>query len=76
MTGLQHSPFRPYGYHVQIQGQIDPRWLDCFDRWSITRLDNGDMLFSDPTADQAELHSLLAHIRDLNLILISVTAYE
>jgi len=38
----------------------------------VTHIDPGETLISGPIVDQAALHGLLARIRDLNLILLSV----
>lgn len=62
-----------FGYEIRVKGQLDPYWATWFEGWVITNLENGDGLLSNLQADQSCLHSTLNKIRDLNLVLVSVT---
>jgi hypothetical protein len=59
-------------YQIRIAGHIDQRWSDWFDGLTITVTKDGDTLLVGPIRDQAQLHGLLAKLRDLALPLISV----
>ncbi len=63
---------KPSFYEIRVQDHLRPAWSGWFDGMTITNLDNGDATISGPVVDQAALHGLLARIRDLNLVLISV----
>ena len=59
-------------YEIRVQGYLDTHWSAYFDGWTISNLENGEVLFSNSNVDQAGLHGVLNRIRDLNLILRSV----
>lgn len=66
---------RPLGYTVRVGGHLDGHWSDRFGRFALTHESDGTTVLSGHVTDQAELHGLLAGIRDLGLTLISVTAH-
>lgn len=59
-------------YRICVRGQLDPTWSDWFDGLSVTTTANGDTVLCGPVRDQAQLHGLLARVRDLALPLVSV----
>ncbi len=61
------------GYEIVIQDHLDPRWLEWFEGWTITNLENGVVALRCSRVDQSALHGTLNKIRDLNLTLLSVT---
>ena len=63
----------PEYYEVKIKGHLDQRWSESFADLKFTYLEGDMTLLSGPLPDQAALHGLLEHIRDLNLTLLSVT---
>lgn len=61
-------------YEIKIRGHLDRYWSDWFAGLKLDHLEGEVTLLSGPLPDQAALHSLLERVRDLNLILISVTS--
>ena len=59
-------------YEIRVQGNLEPRWSDWFDGFTITPQADDSTLLVGPVADQPALHGLLAKVRDLGLPLISV----
>lgn len=59
-------------FRIQLKGQVGPTWSECFGGLKVTNTQSGETILVGPIADQAELHGILARIRDLNLTLISV----
>lgn len=64
-------------YEIKIKGLLDDHWQQWFEEMTLQRQENVEAgqdctLITGPIADQPALHGLLAKIRDLNLILISV----
>jgi hypothetical protein len=64
----------PEYYEIKVKGHLDQRWSEAFAGLKLTYLEGDMTLFSGLLLDQAALHGLLEHIRDLNLTLISVIA--
>ena len=71
---------REYGrraiYQIKLKGHLDSKWSDWFDGFSIIPQADDETLLTGPVADQADLHGLLAKIRDLGLPLLSVKRVE
>jgi len=63
----------PEHYEIKIKGHLDQRWSEWFAGLTLAHLQGHETLLSGTLPDQAALHGLLERIRDLNLILISVT---
>jgi len=61
------------GYEIRVKDHLETYWLEWFEGWSITNLENGEVLLSKSRVDQSALHGALNKIRDLNLTLLSVT---
>lgn len=64
----------PVGYRLRVAGRLDAHWSPWFDGLTVTNECDGTTSLSGPVADQAQLHGLLARIRDLGIALISVEA--
>jgi hypothetical protein len=63
-------------YQIRVKGDLDQRWSDWFDGFTLTPQVDGATLLTGPVADQAALHGLLGKIRDLSLPLLSVERLE
>jgi hypothetical protein len=63
-------------YEIRVKGHLGGRWSEWFDGLEITNLENGEALLSGEVMDQAELHGVLAKVRDLGLPLVAVTSVE
>ncbi len=59
-------------YEIRIEGQLDDRWQDWFDGWTVTQEAGGTTLLSGPVPDQPALYGILRRVRDLGLPLVSV----
>lgn len=64
---------RPEHFEIRVKGHLDPAWSDSFGGLKVIHTHTGETILSVQVADQAELHGILARVRDLNLPLISVT---
>jgi hypothetical protein len=62
-------------YEIRIVGHLDERWSAWFGGLALVREDDGTTTLRGPVADQADLHGLLAKVRDLGATLISVNRY-
>jgi hypothetical protein len=61
-------------YQLRIAGHLDRHWSSWFGGLELTHEDDGTTSLRGVVADQAELHGLLAKVRDLGANLISVTS--
>ena len=59
-------------YEIRVKGELDLRWSDWFDGFTIAPVSEGETLLSGAVADQAALYGVLHKIRDLGLPLLSV----
>jgi hypothetical protein len=66
----------PGGYRLRIRGHLDQRWSAWCDDLTLTPESDGTTSLSGAVAGQAELHGLLAKIRDLGITLISVDVID
>jgi len=59
-------------YELRIQGHLDEYWSAWFGGLAVIHEADGTTTLRGAVADQAELHGLLAKVRDLGATLISV----
>jgi hypothetical protein len=65
-------PQGPGHYELRIEGHLDEHWSAWFGGLTLIREDDGTTTLRAPVTDQAELHGLIAKVRDLGTTLISV----
>jgi hypothetical protein len=63
-------------YEIRVKGHLAPSWSEMFDGMQISSTQDGKTTMSGVVIDQDALHGLLARIRDLNLVLISVNRVD
>lgn len=66
------EPERTVLYQIRIKGLLDPSWNDWFSPLKIFNESNGETTLTGSVQDQAELHSLIDKVFNLNLTLLSV----
>ena len=72
----QPSP-RPAGqYELRIDGHLGDHWSIWFDGLSLTHADDGTTILRGHVRDQAELHGLIAKVRNLGATLLSVNVMD
>ena len=63
-------------YHLRVDGHLDTRWATWFDDLTLTRHGDGTTTLTGVVQYQAQLHGLLAKVRDLGLTLISTRVLD
>jgi hypothetical protein len=63
-------------YVFRIEGHLDAHWSAWFDDLEVSHQDDGTTALAGVVQDQAQLHGLLAKIRDLGVTLIQLDAVE
>lgn len=70
------APHPTGNYELRIDGHLDEHWSTWFDGLTLTHADDGTTTLRGPVTDQAELHGLLAKVRDLGATLLSVKTID
>lgn len=63
-------------YELRIDGHLGEHWSTWFDGLSLTHADDGTTILRGPVTDQAELHGLIAKVRDLGATLLAVNVVD
>ncbi len=63
----------PCVYQIHVLGLLDESWSIWFDGMAIEQQHDGSTRICGIVRDQAALHGLLAKVRDLGLVLLSVS---
>lgn len=74
-AGNESNEVQPEFYEIRLQGILDPVWSEWLECTDVSHTAN-ETILSCVIQDQTALHGLFAKIRDLNLLLISVTRVE
>ncbi len=72
----EQDKHNPMIYEIKIKGHLDSRWADWFAGLTFTHESDGTTLLHGPMKDPTALHSVLKHIMDLGLVLISAQPVE
>jgi len=59
-------------YQIRIKGHLDQTWIDWFTPLTIVNEADGEATLTGAVRDQAELHSLIDKVFNLNLTLLAV----
>jgi hypothetical protein len=62
-------------YRLRVEGHLGAHWATSFNDFTVTQEGDGTTTLTGEVADQAELHGLLARVRDLGLTLLSVQVH-
>jgi hypothetical protein len=57
-------------YEFQVDGHLDDHWSAWLGDRKLTRHEDGTTTFCVPVADQAQLHGVLARLRDMGATLL------
>jgi hypothetical protein len=63
-------------YEFRVEGHLDDHWSAWLGDLTITRHHDGTSTLTAPVADQAQLHGVLARLRDIGATLLSLNALE
>lgn len=66
----------PRRYEVRVVGRLDERWSEWFDGLVVDTDEDGTSTLTGPVADQAQLHGILARVRDVGATLLSCRALD
>ena len=61
-------------YAIRVQGHLDDHWSPRLADLALTRNEDGTTTLTGVLADQAQLHGVLARLRDINAVLLDVHA--
>ena len=62
----------PATYAIRVDGHLDDHWSAWLGELDLTREADGTTTVTVPVADQAQLHGVLARLRDLGVVLIDL----
>jgi hypothetical protein len=63
-------------YEFRVEGHLDDHWSAWLGGLTITRHHDGTSTLVGPVADQAQLHGVLARLRDIGATLLSLNAVD
>ena len=63
-------------YELRVVGHLDDRWSSWFEGLVVTCHDDGTCTLTGPVVDQAQLHGVLARLRDIGAPLMSLRALD
>jgi hypothetical protein len=61
-------------YVFRVQGHLDDHWAGWLGDLTLDHHDDGTTSLTGPITDQAQLHGVLAKLRDLGVTLIAVSS--
>jgi RimJ/RimL family protein N-acetyltransferase len=63
-------------YELRVAGHLDDHWSGMLGGLTLTRCRDGTTTLTGPVADQAQLHGVLARVRDLGVPLLALRTLE
>ena len=60
-------------YEFRVEGQLDGHWSDALGGLEVRHPGDGTSTLTAPVTDQAQLHGVLAGLRDVGAMLLSVS---
>ena len=63
-------------YELRVAGHLDDHWSAWLGDLTLTHHDDGTTALTGPIADQAQLHGVLAAVRDMGVTLLSLRACD
>ena len=63
-------------YEIRVRGRLGSTWSAWFDGLNVVTIPEGETMLSGLLADQAALHGILNRIRDLGLVLLSLSSSD
>lgn len=73
----RHSPApSDVHYEIRVVDHLDDDWSAWFDNLTIAHHADGTSTLTGPITDQAQLHGILARLRDVGSTLLSVHAID
>jgi hypothetical protein len=63
-------------YEFRVEGHLDDHWSAWLGDLTIARHHDGTSTLTGPVADQAQLHGVLAGLRDIGATLLSLNVLE
>jgi RimJ/RimL family protein N-acetyltransferase len=63
-------------YELRVEGHLDDHWSGWLANLDLTRHDDGTSTLVGPMADQAQLHGVLARLRDIGATLLSLRTVD
>jgi hypothetical protein len=63
-------------YELRVAGHLDDHWTGWLSDLELTRHDDDTSTLVGPVAEQAQLHGVLARLRDIGATLLSLRALE
>lgn len=70
------TPDSATAYEIRVAGHLDDHWSAMLGDLTLTRRDDGSTTLTGPVADQAQLHGVLARLRDLGATLLSLRTVD
>lgn len=64
----------PQTYVIRVDGHLDDHWSAWLGELELTRDNDGSTTITLTVADQAQLHGLLARLRDIGAVLTELHA--
>ena len=62
----------PITYAIRVHGHLDDHWSAWLGHTDLTRDEDGTTTFTASIADQAQLHGVLARLRDIGAVIIEL----